>query len=45
MPVFRELKRRNVPRMAALYAVAAWLIVQGDWDMTTMFSCRQSGTL
>ena len=28
MHLFSELKRRNVPRMAALYAVTAWLIMQ-----------------
>ena len=28
MGIFSELKRRNVPRMAALYAVTAWLIMQ-----------------
>ena len=28
MRLVSELKRRNVPRMAALYAVAAWLIIQ-----------------
>ena len=28
MSIFRELKRRNVIRMAVLYAVAAWLIMQ-----------------
>jgi len=26
--LFAELRRRNVIRMAGLYAVAAWLIVQ-----------------
>ncbi len=28
MSIVRELKRRNVFRMAALYLVAAWLIMQ-----------------
>ena len=28
MGLFFELRRRNVPRMAALYAVTAWLIMQ-----------------
>ena len=28
MSIFRELKRRNVLRMAVLYAVAAWLMMQ-----------------
>ena len=28
MSIFREFKRRNVLRMAVLYAVAAWLIMQ-----------------
>jgi TolB-like protein len=28
MGLLNELKRRNVPRMAALYVVAAWLIMQ-----------------
>ena len=28
MSLFDELKRRNVIRMAALYLLAAWLIVQ-----------------
>ena len=28
MGFFSELKRRNVARMAALYAVTAWLIMQ-----------------
>src|SRR5512147_1137483 len=28
MPLFEELKRRNVIRMAGLYLVGAWLIVQ-----------------
>ena len=28
MSLFSELKRRNVPRMAALYLVSAWLIMQ-----------------
>ena len=28
MSIFRELKRRNVLRMAVLYAVVAWLIMQ-----------------
>ena len=28
MPIFRELKRRNVFRVAAAYAVTAWLLLQ-----------------
>ena len=28
MPIFEELKRRNVIRVAALYVVASWLIMQ-----------------
>ena len=28
MSLYHELKRRNVPRMAVLYAVAAWLVMQ-----------------
>ena len=28
MTIVRELKRRNVFRMAVLYVVAAWLILQ-----------------
>jgi hypothetical protein len=27
-PVFEELKRRNVFRVGAAYAVAAWLVIQ-----------------
>ncbi len=31
MSFFEELKRRNVVKMAVLYAVASWLIIQiGD---------------
>ena len=47
MSLFKELKRRNVFRMAALYAVVAWLIMQigevvfeplhfPDWSMTAL---------
>ena len=39
MSLFDELKRRNVIRMAGLYLLAAWLIVQvanGDSFLRTM---------
>src|SRR3954464_12475721 len=34
---FAELKRRNVVRMAGLYLVAAWLIVQVSGTVLPMF--------
>jgi len=35
--LFAELRRRNVFRMAGLYAVAAWLIVQVSGTVLPMF--------
>jgi len=36
MSFFAELKRRNVTRMAALYVVAAWLIMQAAQVLTSL---------
>ncbi len=38
MRLFSELKRRNVLRMAVLYAVAAWLIMQVAEVLMTLAS-------
>src|SRR5688572_24521960 len=35
--IFSELKRRNVVRMAGLYLVGAWLIVQVSGTLLPMF--------
>jgi hypothetical protein len=39
--LFGELRRRNVFRMAGLYAVAAWLIVQVSGTVLPMFDAPQ----
>jgi len=38
MPLIAELKRRNVLRMAGLYLVASWLIVQVSSTILPMFA-------
>ena len=37
MPLFEELKRRNVIRMAGVYTVGAWLLVQVAGTVLPMF--------
>ena len=55
MNLFAELKRRNVVRMAGLYLVGAWLLVQvagtllpvfdaPAWVMKRWLECSQSGS-
>ena len=41
MSVLSELKRRNVIRMAGLYLVGAWLIVQVTGTLLPMFAAPE----
>ena len=41
MTFFTELKRRNVVRMAGLYLVGAWLLVQVAGTVLPMFSAPE----
>jgi hypothetical protein len=45
MNFFADLKRRNVIRMAGLYLVGAWLLVQVAGTVLPMFGPDEFGSL
>jgi len=45
MGLVSELRRRNVLRMAVLYAVAAWLIMQVVEVMMSVFITRRTSSI
>ena len=42
--VISELRRRNVLRVAAFYAAAGWLLVQGVTQVSPFFGIPDGGT-